>query len=91
MSEHDENSMFFAPRVKATFRLGKEVYPVDPKSGILSEQLTAMKEESMKILKEYITSHNAPIDVPDEPIEASSEEEEGGEEKNPPKKSKQQK
>ncbi|KAI0489159.1 hypothetical protein KFK09_029001 [Dendrobium nobile] len=89
MTEHFQDSIFSAPRVKFTFLLGSEAFSVDSKTGKLSQQLAEMKEESMNILKEYITKHNVPNDVPDEPIEASSEEE--GEEKNPPKKSKKQK
>lgn len=62
------------PLAKATLRLGSEVYSVNASKGILSEQLAAMKEESMSILKNFITKHNAPTDVPDdEAIESSSE------------------
>lgn len=35
-----------------------------------------MKEQSMAMLKEYITKHNALTDVPDEVIEGSSDESE---------------
>ncbi|XP_021757349.1 uncharacterized protein LOC110722390 [Chenopodium quinoa] len=58
--------------VRATIRLGSENYTVSGSSGRLSEQLVSMKEESMTILKEYITKTNAPADVPDEPLEGSS-------------------
>ncbi|XVF22099.1 hypothetical protein REPUB_Repub12eG0144700 [Reevesia pubescens] len=64
-------------QVKATLRLGSELYTVNAKKGgALSEQISSMKEESMSILKEFITKHNAPNDVPDELVESSSEEEE---------------
>ncbi|CAK9175558.1 unnamed protein product [Ilex paraguariensis] len=61
------------PRVRATLHLGSETYSVHVKKGILSEQLVSMKEESMSILKEFITKHNVPNDDPDEPDEISSE------------------
>jgi len=61
------------PQIKATFRLGSESYSVEPKKGSLSEQLVSLKEESMAILKEFITKHNVPHDVPDESLEASSD------------------
>ncbi|KAK8702276.1 hypothetical protein V6N13_020637 [Hibiscus sabdariffa] len=41
--------------------------------GAVSEQLSSMKEESMGILKEFITKHNVPNDVPDELLEGSSD------------------
>lgn len=77
-------------RVKATIRLGSESFTVSSDPGILSEQISTMKEKSMVILKDYITRHNVPADVPDEPLEeASSEEEEDAKElSKPPKKSK---
>ncbi|XP_059312246.1 uncharacterized protein LOC132063623 [Lycium ferocissimum] len=61
------------PQVKATFRLGSETYAVEVCKGIMSEQLISMKEQSMIILKDYITKHNVPNEVPDEPEEFSSE------------------
>ena len=61
------------PQVKATLRLGTESYSVQASKGSLSEQLVSLKEESMIILKDFITKHNIPHDVPDEPLEASSE------------------
>ncbi|OMO82131.1 hypothetical protein COLO4_23238 [Corchorus olitorius] len=65
------------PRVKASFRLGSEHYTVNVKnSGAVSQQLSSMKEESMSILKEFITKHNVPTDVPDDLVEGSSEDEE---------------
>ncbi|GLU17151.1 hypothetical protein SLE2022_335450 [Rubroshorea leprosula] len=55
------------PRVKATLRLGSETYSVTAVNGeSLSGQLVSMKEESMTILKEFITKHNVPTDVPDD-------------------------
>lgn len=63
------------PQVKATFHLGSETYSVNADKGILSEQLVTLKEESMSILKAYITKHNVPIDVPDEADEVSEDEE----------------
>ncbi|EXC31030.1 hypothetical protein L484_021332 [Morus notabilis] len=50
--------------------------------GTLSEQLASVKEESMAILKDYITKYNVPNDVPNEPLEESSsgdEDEKSGE------------
>ncbi|CAN1137699.1 hypothetical protein LINPERPRIM_LOCUS23038 [Linum perenne] len=53
--------------VKAAFRLGSETHSVSStKSATISEELVSMKEESMRILKEFITKHNVPADVPDE-------------------------
>ncbi|KAM3714112.1 hypothetical protein ACB098_01G310100 [Castanea mollissima] len=59
--------------VRATLRLGPETYVVCKNEGTLSDQLVSMKEESMSILKEFITKHNVPNDVPDELVEGSSE------------------
>ncbi|KAJ0967011.1 hypothetical protein J5N97_023928 [Dioscorea zingiberensis] len=77
------------PRVKATFYLGSETYSVSSDTGLISQQLATMKVESMSILTGFITKHNVPNDVPDEPLEGSSEEE-SEEPNNPPKKSKKQ-
>ncbi|KAF9682540.1 hypothetical protein SADUNF_Sadunf05G0119600 [Salix dunnii] len=64
-------------RVKAMFKLGSELYAVDSCTGnTVSEQLVSMKEQSMSILKEFITKHNVPTDVPDELAESSSEDDE---------------
>lgn len=53
--------------VKARLNLGSEEHCVEGcKGGIVSEQLVYVKEESMCILKEFITKHNVPTDVPDE-------------------------
>lgn len=68
MGSHDPK-----PLVKAALRLGSENYSVNTNKGTLSEQLVSMKEESMSILKDFITKHNVPNDVPDELIESSSE------------------
>ncbi|KAM3215144.1 hypothetical protein ACQJBY_067240 [Aegilops geniculata] len=79
------------PRAKATLVLGGESFAVSSEeSGTLSEQLAAMREKSMVILKDYITKHNAPNDVPDESIEGSSDEEGEALAKNPLKKSRKQ-
>lgn len=81
-------------QVRATLRLGSETFSFNSKEGILSEQLASLKEESMTILKDFITRHNVPNDVPDEPLEGSSgeeEEEEEGEVVAKPPKSKKQK
>ncbi|KMS95072.1 hypothetical protein BVRB_012760 [Beta vulgaris subsp. vulgaris] len=68
--------MEFQSHVKASFRFGDEIYTICESTGRLSEQLVSMKEESMSILKDYITKNNAPVDVPDEPLEDSSGDEE---------------
>lgn len=62
-----------SPWVKATFHLGSETYPVNANMGILSEQLVSMKAESMSILKDFISKHNVPNDVPDDPDEVSED------------------
>ncbi|KAI4340258.1 hypothetical protein MLD38_025116 [Melastoma candidum] len=65
------------PLVQAVFRLGSEDYSVVADSGMLSQQLVSIKEKSMSILKDYITRHNIPIDVPDdELVESPSEDDE---------------
>lgn len=71
----DQNIAFPNLLVKATFKLGSETHTVDAKKGGLSEQLVSMKEQSMVVLKDYITKHNASNDVPDEPEEISSDDE----------------
>ncbi|CAO2816565.1 uncharacterized protein LOC130804403 [Amaranthus tricolor] len=76
------------PLVKVSFRLGSEVHTSGGSTGCLSEQLISMKEESMNILKEYITKNNAPADVPDEPLEGSSGDEDEISNKPKPKKRK---
>ncbi|KAJ9543193.1 hypothetical protein OSB04_022900 [Centaurea solstitialis] len=70
--------------VKARFNLGSEKHFLEGCKGIVSEQLVFVKGESMSILKEFITKHNVPNDVPD-PDEISSEDDEG---ERPPVKSK---
>lgn len=74
------------PQVKVQFQLGSETYSVTRNKGILSEQLVSVKEESMAILKDFITKHNVPNDVPDELVEESSEDD--GEILEKPKKTK---
>ncbi|XP_010554519.1 PREDICTED: uncharacterized protein LOC104824213 [Tarenaya hassleriana] len=60
--------------VNVKFRLGSETHMVDVnKGGTVVEQLVSMKEESMKILKEFITKHNVPNDVPDDLVEDPSD------------------
>ncbi|KAM6546581.1 hypothetical protein CsatB_027317 [Cannabis sativa] len=76
-----------APLVKVSFSLGSEIYSANANNGTLSEQLVSLKEASMSILKEYITKHNVPNDVPDEPLDGSSSENDDALEK-PPVKSK---
>ncbi|KAM3378364.1 putative protein isoform X1 [Capsicum galapagoense] len=78
------------PQVKATFCLGSETHSVEVCKGILSEQLISMKEQSMTVLKDYITKHNVPNEVPDEPEEFSSEDD-GEIPEQPPVKSKKRK
>ncbi|KAL3634401.1 hypothetical protein CASFOL_021455 [Castilleja foliolosa] len=64
--------------VKATIHLGSETYTAQPinNDGLISEQLSSVKEQSMSFLKDFITKHNIPNDVPDEPEEISSEDDE---------------
>ncbi|XAR49669.1 hypothetical protein NMG60_11032935 [Bertholletia excelsa] len=77
--------------VKAVIRLGSETYSVSTNKGILSEQLVSMKEQSMSILKDFITKHNVPNEVPDESDEISSEEDAEAQEKITVKSKKQRK
>jgi hypothetical protein len=80
------------PKEKTTLVLGAESFTVSSESsGALSEQLAAMREKCMVILKDYITRHNVLNDVPDEPVEGSSDDEGEALAKNLPKKSKKQK
>ncbi|XP_021904421.1 uncharacterized protein LOC110819505 [Carica papaya] len=67
------------PRVKVTLRLESEKYSVNRNGGSISEQLLSVKEETMNILKDFITKHNVPNDVPDELVDSSSEDEEAQE------------
>ncbi|KAF9598003.1 hypothetical protein IFM89_023575 [Coptis chinensis] len=73
----NETNIVGPPRshVKATFCLNSEVYSVNASSGTISEQLVSVKEESVCILKDFITKHNVPNDVPDELVEASEDDE----------------
>lgn len=54
--------------VKVEFKLGTESYTIDSNKGDnVLDQLVSMKQESMKILKDFITTHNVPDDdVPDQ-------------------------
>ncbi|KAL1214155.1 hypothetical protein V5N11_005714 [Cardamine amara subsp. amara] len=69
--------------VKIKFQLGTESYTIDSNKGdTVLDQLVSMKEQSMKILKEFITKHNVPDDdVPDQIL--SDEEEEEGDDVSP--------
>ncbi|KAL6571344.1 hypothetical protein OROHE_002987 [Orobanche hederae] len=61
-------------RVKAIIHLGPETYLAQANKGrLISEQLNSVKEQSMRFLKDFITKHNIPSDIPDEPEEISSE------------------
>ncbi|KAI4372028.1 hypothetical protein MLD38_010315 [Melastoma candidum] len=71
------------PLVQAAFQLGSEDYSVVADLGTLSEQLVSIKEKSMSILKDYITRHNVPIDVPDDELVESSSEDGGEAVENP--------
>lgn len=73
------------PRVKATFHLGSENYSVHASTGVLSEQLVVLKEKSMSVLKDFITKHNVPNDVPDELEEVSEDDAETIEKPKPKK------
>ncbi|MFS7901616.1 hypothetical protein Hanom_Chr01g00001801 [Helianthus anomalus] len=64
MQMQDES--FPNPAVKATLCLGSETHTIEACKGILSDQLVYIKEQSMSVLKEFITKHNVPNDVPDE-------------------------
>ncbi|KAL5995665.1 hypothetical protein ACLOJK_025732 [Asimina triloba] len=76
MDDQSPNSIPLNPRVKATFQLRSETFSVNlAVKGPLSEELTAMKEESMNLLKEFIMKNNIPNDVPDEVVESGSEDE----------------
>jgi hypothetical protein len=91
MDQTDATMTTLDPRAKATLVLGAESFTVSSESGALSEQLAAMREKSMVILKDYITRHNVPNDVHDESVEGLSDDEGEALAKNPPKKSKKQK
>lgn len=73
MEAQIQESVVCRPQVKVQFQLGSEAYSVSGNKGILSQQLVSVKEESMTILKDFITKHNVPNDVPDELVENSSE------------------
>lgn len=63
--------------VKVAFRLGTESYTTDANKGdTVLDQLVSMKEESMRILKEFITKHNVPDHhVPDETLSGEESDE----------------
>ncbi|KAI3930767.1 hypothetical protein MKX01_037213 [Papaver californicum] len=66
--------------LKATLCLGEKKYFVDGTNidgVLLSDQLVSMKQASMSILKEFITKHNIPADVPDEAVKEEEEEDNG--------------
>lgn len=79
-----EDSESCNPLVKAMLQLGSETFTVEANKGTLSEQLCAMKEQSMNIFKEYITKHNVPNEVPDDPEPISSDDDDDVSQK-PPK------
>ncbi|CAL9024040.1 unnamed protein product [Prunus brigantina] len=73
MEAQIQESVPCRPQVKVKLQLGSETYSVNRNMGILSEQVVSVKEESMNILKDFITRHNVPNDVTDELVENSSE------------------
>lgn len=83
MEAQIQESVPCRPQVKVKFQLGSETYSVNRNTGILSEQVVSVKEESMNILKDFITRHNVPNDVTDELVENSSEDD-GEIPENPP-------
>ena len=89
MENNSCTAINYEGRVKGSLLLGSETFSIKSSTGVLSQQLAAMKEESMSILNDFITRHNVPNDVPDEPIESSSGDEAEGL-NNPPKKSRKQ-
>lgn len=73
-TDMETESVLASPQVNATFCLGAESYSVKATDGSsLSEQLVNLKEQSMTVLKDFITKHNVPQDVPDESLEGSSD------------------
>lgn len=89
MGDQINNLKSSVPLIKAMLQLGSETFSVEANKGTLSEQLIVMKEQSMSILKNYITKHNIPNDIPDEPEEISSDDD--GELSEKPPKSKKRK
>ena len=76
-------------RVRAVLRLGGESYSIQSQAGaILSQQLAEVKDESMKILKNFMSSHNVPEEVADDLADSSGEDEVHAVDDKPPKKSK---
>ncbi|XP_058736269.1 uncharacterized protein LOC131608755 [Vicia villosa] len=81
----ETESVLPRPQVNATFRLGAESYSVKATDGSsLSEQLVNLKEQSMAVLKDFITKHNVPQDVPDESLEGSSDDDDEDEDAKKP-------
>nr|GFA47876.1 hypothetical protein [Tanacetum cinerariifolium] len=60
-NQHDPSRV-----VKVTLCLGSEKHAIEYQDGIILDQLVFVKGDSMGILKEYITKHNVPNDVPDD-------------------------
>lgn len=76
-------------RVKVSLHLGSETHSALASNGLISEQLVSVKEQSMSILKDFITKNNIPNDVPDELEEISSDDDDDVASAKPPvKKSK---
>ncbi|WCJ22311.1 hypothetical protein M5689_004406 [Euphorbia peplus] len=72
-----EAPVMMGSRVKATMKLGSETYSLEASKGAtISEELVSLKQKSMAVLKEFITKHNVPNDVPDDLVEPSSEDDE---------------
>ncbi|KAI3682783.1 hypothetical protein L1987_83026 [Smallanthus sonchifolius] len=72
-----QDEQFLSPAVKATFCLGSETHTIEACKGILLDQLVFVKGESMSILKEFITKHNVPNDVPDEVSSEDDDDDDG--------------
>nr|GEZ36822.1 hypothetical protein [Tanacetum cinerariifolium] len=66
MDVHIENQHDPSLVVKVMLCLGSEKHAIEYRDGIISDQLVFVKGDSMGILKEYITKHNVPNDVPDD-------------------------
>ncbi|GJX05559.1 putative 2,3-bisphosphoglycerate-independent phosphoglycerate mutase [Tanacetum coccineum] len=64
MDVHIKNKQDRSPVVKVTICLGSEKHAIESRDGIIPDQLPFVKVES--ILKECITKHNDPNDVPDD-------------------------
>lgn len=58
---------------KSIFKLGSETYFAQANTGgLVSDQLVSIKERSMTILNDFITTHNIPHEVSSDEIEVSS-------------------